>query len=151
MTDHDRWKVGLAVCACLQIAACVTPGSGAEEEEETLPATVEHLDGLQPTRVTLTEDAARRIDIQTAPIRELMVDGRLRTVAPYDAVLYDVEGGTWLYTSPRALVFLRTRIEVDFIQGDLAVLLEGPAPGTSVVTVGAPELYGSEEEFEEEP
>jgi multidrug efflux pump subunit AcrA (membrane-fusion protein) len=100
--------------------------------------------------VTLTEDAARRLDIQTAAIRESMVNGRLRTVLPYAAVMYDTEGGTWVYTSPEALVFLRNRIEVDFINGDLAVLSSGPSSGTSVVTVGATELYGSELEFEEE-
>jgi hypothetical protein len=149
VTHYARWRIGVLLCACLQVAACVRPGS-ATEEDEAAPAKVEHLDGPQPTRVTLTEDAARRLDIQIADIRDMAVDGRLRTVVPYAAVLYDTEGGTWVYTSPRALVFLRDRIEVDFITGDLAVLSRGPSSGTSVVTVGAQELYGSELEFEEE-
>ena len=148
MTHRHRWRVALALCACLQ-AACVHRG-GAAEEEEAAPAKVEHLDGPQPTRVTLTEDAARRLDIQTATIRQVMVNGRLRKVIPYAAVLYDTDGATWTYTSPESLVFVRNRIEVDYIEGDLAILSEGPPSGSSVVTVGAQELYGAELEFEEE-
>jgi hypothetical protein len=149
VTHHHRWRIGVLLCASLQIAACVRPGS-ATEEEEAAPAKVEHLEGPQPTRVTLTEDAARRLDIQTAAIRESMVNGQSRTIVPYAAVLYDTEGGTWVYTSPESLVFLRNRVEIDFISGELAVLTSGPSTGTSVVTVGATELYGSELEFEEE-
>lgn len=150
MTHRDRWRVGVLVWACLQVAACVHPGGAAEEAEEAAPAKVEHLDGPQPTRVTLTEDAARRLDIQTATTREVMVHGRLRKVIPYAAVLYDTEGATWTYTSPESLVFVRNRIEVEYIEGDLAILSEGPPTGSAVVTVGAQELYGSELEFEEE-
>lgn len=149
MTHCDRWRMGVLLCAFLQVAACVRPGA-ATEEDEAAPAKVEHLDGPQPTRVTLTEDAARRLDIQSVAVREVLVNGRLRMVVPYAAVLYDTEGGTWLYTSPEALVFLRNRIAVDFIDGDLAVLSDGPSSGTAVVTVGATELYGAELEFEEE-
>jgi hypothetical protein len=149
VTHCDRWRIGVLLCTCLQVAACVRPGS-ATEEDEAAAAKVEHLEGPQPTRVTLTADAARRLDIQTASVRQLTLEGRLRTVVPYAAVLYDTEGGTWVYTNPSPLVYLRNRIKVDFINGDLAVLSEGLSLGTSVVTVGAQELYGSELEFEEE-
>ena len=47
-------------------------------------------------------------------------------------------------TNPEPLVFVRHRINVDFVEGDQAALLDGPPTGTSVVTVGAVELYGSE-------
>jgi hypothetical protein len=71
-------------------------------------------------------------------------------VVPYAAVLYDAHGDAWTYTSPEPLTFVRHRITVDNIQGDLAFLSSGPPVGTLVVTVGAAELYGAEFEFEEE-
>jgi hypothetical protein len=68
-------------------------------------------------------------------------------VVPYGAVLYDVNGRTWVYTSPESLVFVRREIVVDHIAGDLAVLTEGPPAGTRVVTLGATELHGAEFEI----
>lgn len=70
--------------------------------------------------------------------------GGVRKVVPYSAVLYDPQGKTWVYTSPEPLVFVRQPIVVDFIEGDRAVLKEGPAVGTEVVTAGAAELFGVE-------
>ena len=67
-----------------------------------------------------------------------------RIVIPYSAVVYDLRGETWAYVSPEPLVFVRHQIRVDYIEGDLAVLLDGPALGTSVVTVGVAELFGIE-------
>lgn len=65
-------------------------------------------------------------------------------VIPYAAVLYDLHGETWVYTKPEPLVFVRAPIVVDYIDGDLAVLSEGPPAGTEVVTAGAAELFGAE-------
>ena len=39
---------------------------------------------------------------------------------------------------------VRAPIQVASIQGDTAVLSDGPAPGTEVVTVGGEELLGTE-------
>ena len=150
MKNHDRWMVALLLAACLPLAACKQTSETAAAAEDAGPAKVEHLDGAEPTRVTLTEEAAKRLDIQTAAIREMEVGGAQRKVIPYAAVLYDTEGNTWTYSSPEPLVFVRHKITVDRIEGEMAVLSEGPAAGTAVVTVGAQELYGSELEFEEE-
>lgn len=70
-----------------------------------------------------------------------------RKVVPYAAVLYDAHGDTWVYTNPEPLIFVRHRISVDYIDGDLAVLSDGPPSGTAVVTVGAAELFGTEFEI----
>lgn len=67
-----------------------------------------------------------------------------RKVVPYSAVLYGVNGETWVYTSPEPLVFVRQPIAIDYIEDDLAILSEGPEAGTAVVTVGAAELFGAE-------
>lgn len=150
MKNHDRWMVALLLAACLPLAACKQTSETAAAEEDAGPAKVEHLKGDAPTRVTLTEEAAKRLDIQTAAIRDMEIGGAQRKVIPYAAVLYDTEGNTWTYSSPEPLVFVRHKITVDRIEGEMAVLSDGPAAGTTVVTVGAQELYGSELEFEEE-
>ena len=76
--------------------------------------------------------------------------GDSRRVIPYSAVIYDVTGQTWVYTTTDGLSFLRTPVDVDYIEAGQAFLKDGPASGSKVVTSGAEELYGSETEFEEE-
>jgi RND family efflux transporter MFP subunit len=66
------------------------------------------------------------------------------TVAPYSSLLYDIHGGSWVYENPGPGVFVRSRVEVDYIADNLAVLRRGPAIGTAVVTEGAAELFGTE-------
>jgi hypothetical protein len=66
-------------------------------------------------------------------------------IVPYQAVIYDVDGGTWVYVKePNALAFVRQSVTIDYIEGDLAFLVDGPPAGTEVVTVGGAELYGTE-------
>lgn len=74
----------------------------------------------------------------------MLGSGAQQKVVPYAAVLYDRHGETWTYTCPEPLVYVRAPIVVDYIDGDLAVLSEGPPAGTEVVTAGASELFGAE-------
>lgn len=138
----NRWTVIVLVVAGLLLAACGSRAADIEVTTEEGPAKVEHLNGAQPTRVTLTEDAAKRLDIQTAPAQGDAI--------PYAAVLYDTEGNTWVYINPKPLVFVRSPVIVDHIEGGQAFLSKGLPAGSTVVTTGAEELYGSETEFEEE-
>ena len=121
----------------LVLSAC---GGTAQEDASESPAAVEQIKGTELNRVTLTPEAAKRLDVQTVAARSA---GK-RTVIPYAAVLYDPDGRTWTYTSPEQLVFVRKDINVDRIDGDSAILTAGPSPGTAVVTVGADELWGVE-------
>ncbi len=116
-------------------------GGGSEEAAAGDPATIQAIEGTDLTRVVLTSEAAKRIGVRTAPAR---AEAGKRTVIPYDAVLYDPNGDTWTYTSPKHLVFVRQDITVDRIDGDRAILSAGPASGTPVVTVGALEIWGVE-------
>ena len=115
-----------------------------ETESENEPVKVEPVAGTEVSSVTLTEEAVKRLDIQKVLVRDAQVRGTLRRVIPYAAVLYDPDGATWAFTNPEPLLFVRQAIKVDYIEGDLAVLLEGPSSGTAVVTVGAAELFGAE-------
>jgi hypothetical protein len=67
-----------------------------------------------------------------------------RKVVPYGAVYYDGQGVAWVYVNTEPLTYERQRISVERIEGDLAVLSDGPAVGTPVVTIGAPMLHGVE-------
>ena len=141
--------VAVLILACLLIAAC-GPAPAETAVEETKPVTVESLGGTDPTKETLTEDAARRLDIQTAAAGEAELNGAKRTVVPYASIIYDTEGATWVYLNPEPLTFVRHPVTVDDIKGDQAFLTEPLPSGSSVVTVGVAELYGAESEFEEE-
>ena len=65
-------------------------------------------------------------------------------VVPYASILYDHNGGAWVYESMGKHVFARRRVVVDHVVGPEAVLFSGPKPGTKVVTDGAAELFGTE-------
>jgi len=143
MQHINRWMVVLLlIIAALQLAACSQ--ASAVTASKIQPSQVEKIEGTELNRVTLTEKAAERLDLQTAPVREEQVNGTQRLVVPYSAVIYDLEGATWMYTSPAPLTFVRESITVDYIEGDMVVLVDGPAAGTEVVTVGVPELYGAD-------
>jgi hypothetical protein len=112
--------------------------------EKIQPVKLEPIEGTELKRAILTEKAAERIDLQTAPVRQEMVNGVARKVVPYAAVIYDLHGETWLYTNPAPLTFVRESILIDYIEGDRAILVISPALGTQVVIVGVAELYGAE-------
>lgn len=66
------------------------------------------------------------------------------TIVPASSVLYDIHGGTWVYTLKAPLVFVRQRVMVLWFDGVAAILQKGPKPGTLVVADGAAELFGTE-------
>ncbi len=142
MKHVNRLMLLAWIIAALQLSACRE--KSAEKEAENESAKVEPVAGTTVSSVTLTEDAIKRLDIQKALVRDMQVRGKQRRVIPYAAVLYDPEGATWAFTNPKPLLFVRQAIKVDYIVGELAVLLEGPPSGTAVVTVGAAELFGAE-------
>ncbi|MDF1660771.1 MAG: efflux RND transporter periplasmic adaptor subunit [Planctomycetota bacterium] len=63
---------------------------------------------------------------------------------PYSAILYDMNGGSWVYHKTKSNTYVRRRVEVLFKHKDLAVLGRGLRPGMEIVVVAAPELFGSE-------
>jgi hypothetical protein len=138
------------IIAGLQLSACSESSTKAASKAE--PSDVEPIKGTSLKRVTLSALSAKRLGVRTAPVRVERIAGgkRQRKVIPYAAVLYDEHGGTFTYTSPKPLAFVRQRITVDRIKDGQAVLSHGPRTGTAVVTVGAQELHGIEYEVEED-
>lgn len=152
MKRRNLWIVVVLIAAGLPLTACEQSLRASPDTPQTIaPAMVERIEGTDLSRVTLTAKAAKRLDIKTAPVREAKVtrsgNATLRKVVPYAAVLYGSNSGAWVYTTPRPLVYVRHRIAIDYINGDEAVLSDGPPAGTAVVTVGAAELFGTEFEI----
>jgi len=143
MKLNFRLLMLIVIVSVLSLSACAP---AAAPEDETKPVSLEPVTGTDLNRITLTEEAAKRLDVQTAEVRE--ADGKM--AVPYASILYEANGDTWVYVNVAPLVFVRQAIVIDSINGDEAILSKGPASGSTVVTVGAAELYGSESEFEEE-
>jgi hypothetical protein len=135
-----RWLSMLVLVVSLLLTACSVQAQDASTEVQ--PAVLEPIEGTEFNRVVLSEKAAERLDIQTTPVRNEQVNGTERMVIPYGALIYDLEGATWVYVSPEPLTFVREAITVDHIEGDKVVLIDGPSIDTEVATVGVPELYG---------
>ena len=137
---HRLALAGLVLAiAALPLAGCT------EVETETAtgyePSTLEPVKGNDDLqRVTFTEEGAKRVDLQTEAVRR----SGARKVVPYAALIYDPEGRTYVYTSPKPLEYLRAEVRVDRIEGDRVLVSRGPPAGTRVVTVGAAEVYGTE-------
>lgn len=132
-----RVMVGVLLAGLLVPACRAASGSGSTSEE---PASVEPIEGSDISRVILTERAAERIELQTAPVQA----AERLVVIPYSAVFYGLSGETWTYTNPESLTFVRESIAVDHVEDGLAYLSSGPSAGAAVVTVGAAELFGVE-------
>lgn len=146
--DRTRWWIAAGVIVAGAIGAyqgiAESSPAAADASEEGGPALVEHVDGTDVVRLTLSASAIKRLDLRTVPARSVLMKGKRRTVVPYSTLLYDANGQTSLYTSPKPRTFTRQRISVGSIVGNRAVLSARLSPGTRVVTVGVQELWGAE-------
>ena len=141
MKHINSWLLFVLMLASMAMSAC---GPKPTKAQKLAPFQLEAVEESDLKRVILTEKAAERLDIQTVAVRTQQVNGSQRKVIPYAAVLYDLEGLAWTYASPQTLIFVREPIVIESLEGDFAVLSQGPAVGTLVVIIGAAELYGAE-------
>jgi hypothetical protein len=121
----------------LQVTACQKHQDAHHAEH---PAEIVKIEGSDLSRVTLTEKAVERLDLKTDQVRE---QGG-KKVVPYSSLIYDPNGQTWVYTSPETRTFVRYKVDVDKIEGDIVLLNDGPPVGTIVASVAVAELYGAE-------
>ena len=130
------------IAAGISLSACGGASTGYDSETASHhePAKLEPIKGTDVQRVIFDAVAAKRVGLQTAPIRQ---NGEGK-IMPYAALIYDAEGNAYAYTAPEPLTFVRKEIEVDRVDGDSVVLSAGPPAGTEVVTVGTAEVYGTE-------
>jgi hypothetical protein len=139
----DRLMVAALAASVLLLAACQQPKATKHAEH---PAEVKKIEGTELSRLTLSEKAMQRLDLKTDRVREQQVSRSAspRKVVPYGSLIYDPQGRTWIYTSPETRTFVRHKVDVDYIEKDIAILKAGPPAGTVVVSVGVAELYGAE-------
>jgi hypothetical protein len=144
MSVNKPIPVAFAVVAAAMLTGC----GAASARTDPPPAVVKSVPGAIVKELRLTGQAIHRLGLTTQPVRVATVtlDGRSgpHKVIPYSAVVYDNDGSTWTYVNIAARAFVRQRIDVGAIDGSTAVLVSGPALGAAVVTVGAPELLGTE-------
>jgi hypothetical protein len=150
-TKHSsKWIVVLLIVAGLGATALSSCSDSSDDAAADEPASVEPIKGTSYNTITLSTEAAERLGIETGTISEKRVGGKQRKVIPYTAVSYTPNGGTFTYTNPKARTFVRQPVSVKTVRNGEAILSHGPPVGTAVVTVGSPELFGAEYEFEPE-
>ncbi len=129
----------LALALAFTASACGEPISD-KYVIENEPFTLEDIAGSDLKKVTLTPKATERLGITTS---QVSANGDSLEV-PSSALWLDIEGVFWVYMNPEPNVFLRHAVVVEDDDGSRAVLSEGPPGGTTVVTAGVPELFGTE-------
>jgi multidrug efflux pump subunit AcrA (membrane-fusion protein) len=122
-----------------------------DEDDEGFEAELDELPGMDDDEDGATRALYYSVDgSNLATGQRLMVEVSLagdegtRLVVPYSSLIYDIYGDTWVYTNPEPRHFLRVPVVVDYIQGENVVLVDGPAAGTTVVTIGVAELHGTD-------
>ncbi|GLZ34933.1 hypothetical protein Lesp02_71200 [Lentzea sp. NBRC 105346] len=138
-----RWVVVALVVLGLGAAGCAAPASSTKTTAPEKPAKVEAIAGKSVKSVTLTEQAEKRVGLDTVQIAA----GAGGTTVPYAAVLYTPDGKTWVYTVAGTRSYVREQVVIASVTGatgDVAVLSQSPAVGTTIVKTGLIELYGAE-------
>lgn len=135
LSDTAAWFSSVRVVLALG-AAALAGCTEVESESET---------GYEPsklrkTHVEFTPEGAKRTGLRTEAAERT---GR-RVSVPYAALLYDPEGKTYVYTSPKELHYVKAEVRVARVESGRVVLARGPPAGTRVVTTGAAEVYGTE-------
>jgi multidrug efflux pump subunit AcrA (membrane-fusion protein) len=134
--------------SAVALAAAALAAHGCTEVEEAAvegyePAKLADVEGSDVKRITLTREGAARTGLRTVAVRER---GAHRVV-PYSALLYDGEGGTFVYTADGPLTFVKAPVDVARIEGDRVLITGGPPAGSRTVTTGTAEVNGAEHEI----
>lgn len=137
-----RWlAAGLAaLAAAVVLGACSEVESNVRENQ---PYTVEGPEDAAIKTVKMDDATAALLPVETVTVRK---DGRRKAV-PHNAVIYNPDGGAFVYTKPKAETYIRAPIDIVRVSGDRAVLSDGPRAGTTIVTTGSAELLATEYEI----
>ena len=114
-------------------------------------------------KVIFTEKAVERTGLELGEVAKLKGPRKEepQLAVPYGALMYDYKGYEWVYTNPEPRVYIRSKVKVDYIDGEVdtsmeswdrarkmvVYLKEGPEVGTKIVTVGASQIYGEEKGY----
>lgn len=73
-----------------------------------------------------------------------LIGARKISAVPWSSIVYDFDGGAWVYERVGPLTYARRRVAVDRVADGWAALIRGPAAGAEVVSQGGSELFGVE-------
>jgi len=73
-----------------------------------------------------------------------LVGARRISAVPWASIVYDFDGGAWVYERTGPQTYARRRVAVDRVADGGAALIRGPVAGAEVVKQGAAELFGVE-------
>ena len=131
--------------AALVLAAALLVGCAQVKAPSAKPYAPAHVETPQastdPKVVTFTDEAARRVGVQTAAVAQ---DGEWSLV-PSAALIYEKSGASIVFVSPKPLTYQRVKVVVVRDDGTRAWLSTGPATGDLVVTVGVNQVWGAEQ------
>jgi hypothetical protein len=126
--------VGLTVAGCQEVASNLV---------ESQPYKIEPIEGTDLNRITLADEIAEKIDLQTTQVQG---NGTQKTV-PHTSLIYNPDGDVFVYTVPEPQTYIRAPVTVSRAVDDQVLLSEGPPIDTVIVTVGAAELLATEYEI----
>jgi hypothetical protein len=106
---------------------------------DSAPAYIKEGENGNLSQVVLTKRAIDNLDLQT------MIVTKDKKTIPYSAILYDINGKTWVYTNLESMIFIRKEVFIAGVVGSEVILSEPLLNNTAIVTVGALELFGVEE------
>jgi membrane fusion protein, heavy metal efflux system len=109
-----------------------------------LPPSTSPTDRTVDLRYELSNAAGRLHPGQAVSVTLPVGGESVRTLLPRSAVLWDLQGGTWVYLQASGDSFRRARVELGPIVGDEVVVERGLEGEVPVVAVGAETLYGEE-------
>jgi hypothetical protein len=125
---------GLTVSACAEVESNV---------REVYPYSVKPIKGSDVQRVTMVDETAALLPVETTAVSRA---GK-RKVVPHEALIYNPDGDSFVYTKPKAETYVRAPVKVVRVDGEEAVLSDGPPADTTIVTTGAAELLATEYEI----
>jgi hypothetical protein len=130
----------VALAAGLTVSACSEVESNLRE---TYPYKVEPIKGSDVQRVRMEDKTAALLPVETTTVRRV---GK-RKVVPHEALIYNPDGDSFVYTKPKAETYVRAPVKLIRVDGGEAVLSDGPNAATTIVTTGAAELLATEYEI----
>ncbi len=110
----------------------------------TAPPTADPATSSMDLLYALDDESAPRRPGERVRVTIPMVVPGESLVVPWSAVLFDFQGGAWVYEEMKERVYVRRPVEILHVIGNDAVLSRGPQPGTRVVTDGVMEIFGTE-------
>jgi hypothetical protein len=94
--------------------------------------------------VIANSDLQLRPGQRLSAILPMRTTGRKGIAVPLSSILYDINGGVWVYVNQGPQTFRRQRVELLETAGRTAYLTRGVGVGMKVVSQGAAELFGTE-------